>query len=389
MLRALAARARGASSEGGLMIDLALGTVLAAVLVVITDHLPFGDHRPIDALAFVLVVIAGASLAFWRRVPLVVFGVVIVAVGVYVGRNYPNGPILATGLLALLSLSSQTDRRTATVGGAALCLVLGIAGTVAGGGAAVLAFFFLGWSAAVVLLGDALRNRQRYLQELKDRARDVEHTREEVARRRVAEDRLRIARDLHDGVAHAMATINVQAGAAAHVIDRRPQVAKDALVAIRRASGDVLDELAAMLRLLRETDEDADRTPLPGLDQIAPLVEATRCDKLQVPLVLEGPTGDVPRSIGTAAYRIVQESLTNVLRHADATTAQVMIRADGKRGLTVEVCDDGSGAPHASSGTGIGIRGMRERAESTGGRFEAGRARQGGFAVRVVWDGGQ
>ena len=254
----------------------------------------------------------------------------------------------------------------------------------------VLPFFYLGWSAAAVFLGDALRNRRSYLRELEERARYLELTREQQARRQVAEDRLRIARDLHDSVAHAMATINVQAGAAAHVVDRRPEVAKEAFAAIRRASGEVLDELAAMLTLLRDDGETAERAPTPGIDEVSQLVAATRDAGVPVSLLLDGPTQLVPRPVGIAAYRIVQESLTNVIRHAGAQSARVTVRAGDDRGLVVEVCDDGFG-PRASigagSGTGTGIRGMRERAESTGGRLEAGPGAQGGFTVRAEWDG--
>ncbi|MDT4910969.1 MAG: hypothetical protein QOC66_97 [Pseudonocardiales bacterium] len=343
-----------------------------------------------DTFAYVLLGVTGLSSSLLRRRPRLVLGVVIIALGCYVGRHYPNGPVLAVGLIALGSLSWRTDRRTAIVGAAALCIVLGVAGLIAGNGAAVLALFFLGWSAAAVFLSDALRSRRSYLDELEERARTLERTREEEALRRVAEDRLRIARDLHDGVAHAMATINVQAGAAAHVIDQHPEAAKHALVAIHQASGDVLDELAAMLTLLREDGETATRTPTPGLSQVAALVETTRGTRLDVPLTVDGPTAIVPRSVGTAAYRIIQESLTNVLRHANATTARVTIHAGEDRSLTVEVCDDGRGTRSAPSddggpGTGVGIQGMRERATSTGGRFETHQSPAGGFVVRATW----
>ena len=378
---------RGPSAgRAGWGFDLAAGAVLAGLLALITGHLDVGDGRSVDALAYSLVVIAGLSLPLSRRAPRLVLLVVVAVLGCYVARHYPNGPVLLTGLIALLSLALRTDRRTTVIGATALCVVLAMAGLVAGGDAVVPSFFFLGWSAALVLLGEALRNRRSYLRELKDRAENLERTREEEALRRIAEDRLRIARDLHDGVAHAMVTINVQASAAAHVIDQRPEAAKDALVAIRRASGEVLDELASMLTLLRQDDEAADRAPTPGLDQIAPLVEITRASGLSVPLVIGGSTQDIPRPIGTAAYRIVQESLTNVLRHANATTASVTVLAGDDRSLSIEVRDDGSGAGAISQGTGVGIRGMHERAMSTGGRLEAGRMGTGGFRVRASWD---
>jgi signal transduction histidine kinase len=142
-----------------------------------------------------------------------------------------------------------------------------------------------------------------------------------------------------------------------------------------------------MLVLLRDDEETADRAPTPGIDQIAQLVDATRGAGLRVSLGVDGSTGTIPRPVGTAAYRIVQESLTNVIRHAGATTAEVTVRAGHDRGLTVEVCDDGAGTHRGSGGTGIGIRGMRERAESTGGRLAAGPAPHGGFTVRATWDG--
>jgi signal transduction histidine kinase len=297
---------------------------------------------------------------------------------------------LAFGLFAQFALSLRTDRRTGLIGAVALGVVLGVAGAMATGGMTLLPMFYLGWSAAAVFLGDALRSRRSYLRELEERARYLELTREQEARRQVAEDRLRIARDLHDSVAHAMATINVQAGAAAHVVERRPEAAKEAFAAIRRASGEVLDELAAMLTLLRDDGETAERAPTPGIDEISQLVTGARDAGVPVALVLDGPTDLVPRPVGIAAYRIVQESLTNVIRHAGAQSAGVLVRAGDDRGLVVEVCDDGfgpRGSVGAGNGAGTGIRGMRERAESTGGRLDAGPGAQGGFTVRAEWAG--
>src|SRR5204862_4980542 len=138
-------------------------------------------------------------------------------------------------------------------------------------------------------------------------------SREEEAARRVAEERLRIARDLHDSVAHAMATINVQAGAAAHVLDRQPEAAGSALTAIQRASAEVLEELASMLAVLREGAERPERAPAPGLTDLRRLVDSTALSGLAVELRAEGRTEAIPPALATAAYRVVQESLTNVL----------------------------------------------------------------------------
>jgi len=371
-------------------VDVAAGAVLAAIFVAVSAHIPpASDQRHLDALGYALLVSAGASVALWRRWPQVVVGVAIAVLGLVIGRHYPNGPVWITGWVALLALSWRTNRRTALIGAGVMFAVLSIVAVSVDGLHAplLLPVIFLGWSAAAVLLGDVLRNRRNYLTGLEERARYLERTREEEARRRVAEDRLRIARDLHDSVAHAMATINVQAGAAAHVVQRRPEAAKDALAAIQRASGDVLDELTAMLTLLRDSAESVDRAPTPGIAEVAQLVDATRGEGLSVSLVIDGPTDLVPAAVGTAAYRIVQESLTNVIRHAGATTARVMVRAGSDRSLAVEVCDDGTGAPAGAAGTGVGIRGMRERAASTGGRLDAGPGRNGGFVVRAAWNG--
>jgi signal transduction histidine kinase len=222
-----------------------------------------------------------------------------------------------------------------------------------------------------------------YLAGLRERARYLERTRDEEARRRVAEERLRIARDLHDSVAHAIVTINVQAGAARHVLARRPEAAGEALAVIQRASGDVLDELAAMLTLLRDDTQRADRAP--GAAGIPQLTESTTAVGLTVELGVEGSLEEVPAVIGTAAYRVVQESLTNVLRHSRATTARVRLVSDQDGSVLAEIGDGGPGAPQATGGAGVGIRGMRERVVSTGGLFEAGPAAGGGFLVRAQW----
>lgn len=376
-----------ASRRASWVLDLVGAGLLTGVLLLVSAQLSaVEDGRALDPLGYVLVSVAGASLGLSRRWPRVVVAVITIVLGCYVGRRYPNGPVFVTGWIALFAVSWETRRRTALLAAGGLCLVLSVVGLVAIGAVSPLPLVFVGWSAAAVFVAEALRNRSRYLAELEARALHLERTREEEALRRVAEDRLRIARDLHDSVAHAMATINVQAGAAAHVVDRRPEAAREALAAIQRASADVLDELAAMLALLREDDEAPDRTPTPGIDQIEQLVRVTGGAQLPVGLLIDGPTGMVPKPVGTAAYRIVQESLTNIVRHAAATSAQVTVRVGGDRSLTVEVCDTGTGATPTSTGTGMGIRGMRERAESTGGRLEAGPRPEGGFMVSASWN---
>ena len=367
------------------VLDVFAAVAVTSFLVVVTRHIPVGaGERGLDSLGYLVLAGAGASVGLARVVPRVALGVVTVLLGTYAVRHYPGGPVFGTGWIVLFVLRRRTDRRTALAGAALLCAGLVGIGAAADGGFAPVTLVFVGWSLAAVLLADVFEGRRTHLRELEERARYLERTREEEARRRVAEDRLRIARDLHDSVAHAMATISVQAGAAEHVVERRPEAAKEALAAIRRASGDVLDELGAMLTLLRDDDEAAERAPTPGLDRIRDLVAASG---VECALTLEGPLDAVGAPVGTAAYRIVQESLTNVLRHAPGARAAVTVRAGDGGALTVEVTDEGGATVTRNPGSGMGLRGMRERAEATGGTFASGPRAGGGYAVRATWEG--
>ena len=374
----------------GWTFDVVAAAFAIGFMILASTHIsPGRNDRTLDALGYLLIVVAGGSLALCRRRPDIVVGAVTIVLGTYLLRHYVGGPIFITGWIGLFFLSWRSTRRAALIGAATLSAVLIVAGELGGTHAILLHLVFVGWSAAALFLGEAMRNRRSYLTELEERARHLEHSREEEARRRVAEDRLRIARDLHDSVAHAMATINVQAGAAAHVIDRTPAAAKEALTAIQRASADVLDELGAMLRLLRDDADGASRTPTPGVEQIRDLVGSMRGTRLPVSLDSCGDLDAVPKPIGTAAYRIVQESLTNVLRHAAAAPTVVHVRVEDGH-FIVEVADDGPGGEGApgngdANGAGMGIRGMRERAEATGGVFIAGPRLGGGFRVRADW----
>jgi signal transduction histidine kinase len=175
----------------------------------------------------------------------------------------------------------------------------------------------------------------------------------------------------------------VQAGAAAHVVDRQPAAAKAALTVIQRASAEVLDELTAMLRLLRDDSEGVDRAPTPGVEAVGELVASMSDAHLPVTLHREGALDAIPSPIGTAAYRIVQESLTNVVRHGGSAPTVVSVCVADHH-FTVEVADAGPGG-NGSVSNGMGIRGMRERAEATGGSLHAGPGAEGGFTVRAAW----
>jgi signal transduction histidine kinase len=368
--------------------DPALAVVATVSILAITGQIaPTGGERGLDALGYATILAAGGALAFRHWWPVAVVGVVTGALAVYLGGRYVGGPVFATLFVALYSLAVQRRRRLALPMATLVAVLLLIVGTVADAGPGLLLHLvFVGWTAAAVFLGDAVRSRREHLAAVEERARHLAQAREEEARRRVAEERLRIARDLHDSVAHSMATINVQSGVAAHLIDRRPDQARAALEVVRSTSEEVLEELAAVVGLLRvDSNEPVPRTPTPGLEQLPSLVESSRHAGAEVSLRVKGPPGPVPPSMAVAAYRIVQESLTNVIRHADPAVAEVTLGYGSDGGLWVEVVDDGGGTPQPSPGPGVGIVGMRERAEATGGTLEVGRSSRGGFRVRAQW----
>jgi signal transduction histidine kinase len=243
-----------------------------------------------------------------------------------------------------------------------------------------------GWMVIAMLLGDTLRSRRLFAHEAELRALEAEHTREEAAQRRVVEERLQIARDLHDILAHTVALINVQAGVAAHVIDKQPEQAREALNTIKAASRDTLQELRALVGVLRDGgDGSAPLAPAPTLDRLDDLIEAVRDAGLDVTVEVARPAGRLPATVDVAAYRILQEALTNVIKHAGAATVQVSVRQTGPElELTVTNSHNGHAAPAMLEGTGHGIPGMRERAAAVGGTVQAGPLPDGGFQVRAA-----
>ena len=209
---------------------------------------------------------------------------------------------------------------------------------------------------------------------------DAERTRAEEARRRAGEERMRIARELHDVLAHNISLINVQAGVALHLMDDQPGQSRSALQAIKQASNDALSELRSVLDILRQGEEAPPRVPASGLVHLDSLVSGVHATGLEVRARVEGTPRPLPAGTDLAAYRIIQESLTNVTRHAGPATASVLVRY-GSEALTVQVDDDGGGPAGNVAGQGNGIRGMRERVAALGGELSAGPRPGGGFRV--------
>jgi signal transduction histidine kinase len=351
-----------------------------------SDMLPPGATPP-PWPAYLIVTAAGISLAWRRRWPIGIWAFTVVTVSVYSMLGYVYGAALIAPTIALYEAVSLGRARRAIVLGAVSTVVLMLVGGVfgpfspLGGPVEVVPFEML----VAVGMGLATANRRKYVAEIQDRAERAERTRDEEARRRVDTERLRIARELHDVVAHTMATINVQAAAAAHVLVDPPPQAAEAIAAIRSASKEGLRELRAILNLLRQADDQDSVQPTPGLGQLDVLVGTVRRAGLATEVRVAGELPRLPPAVDVAAYRIIQESLTNVLRHAGPATATVELAVrDGR--LCVHVGDDGVGGVPRQRGapTGHGLIGMRERAASVGGTLEAGPGPGGGFAVRAT-----
>jgi signal transduction histidine kinase len=242
-----------------------------------------------------------------------------------------------------------------------------------------------GWLLIAVLLGEALRGRRAYAREVELRAIESERTHQEIAQRRVAEERLQIARELHDILAHTVALINVQAGVAAHVIDQQPEQAREALNNIKTASRTTLQELRALVGVLRDGDGRAPRTPAPGLAALDDLILTVRDAGLPIDLEVDRPDGPLPATIDVAAYRILQEALTNVIKHAGQVVVRVTVEQhNGTLELDVTNSAGTLSSLTPAGGLGHGIIGMRERAAALGGSLRAGPRPDGGYQVHAM-----
>lgn len=337
--------------------------------------------RPLDAVAIVLLLIGPAALLARRRFPVPTLMVTSAALISYLLIGYPYGPIVVSFVIALLSAVVLGRRRaTWVVTGVTYVAMVAVSllrgGTMNDWAASGLA----AWLLVLLTIGELVRGRrERLARERRSRA--------EATERRAAEERLRIARDLHDVLAHHVSLINVQAGTALHLLDEQPGLAREALTAIKASSKEVLVELRTMLGVLRRVDEDLPRSPTVGLAGLDELAERLRGTGLPVTVRRLGAARPLPTAVDTAAFRIVQEALTNVHRHAGQATATVLVDYSGP-GVAVQVDDDGrgpgtAGQPNGGVGGGNGIPGMRERAAALGGRLWTGPRPGGGFRVRA------
>ncbi|MFI8914628.1 sensor histidine kinase [Streptomyces sp. NPDC053513] len=357
------------------------GVVDAVIAVGVTGALLLtgasGEHAAggLDLLGLGLLAAGGLALAARRRAPVAV----LVVTGLCaVGHQTAGFDVPAVAYLFAVYAAVRAGHRAVTVAVSVLVLAaLPVAALASGLHDTGEAFarargaLELAWLVAAGAAGEALRQAER-------RADEAERTREETARRRADEERLRIARELHDSLTHQISIIKVQSEVAVHVARRRGERVPEALLAIQEAGREATRELRATLEALR----DDDTAPPRGLADVPELVARARLAGLDATLTIEGERSGVPVAVDRTVYRIVQESLTNVARHADAATASVRIdcRPDA---LTVRVDDDGKAAPGAVPTPGTGLLGMRERVAALGGGLSARPRTEGGFTVRA------
>jgi signal transduction histidine kinase len=365
--------------------DAAPAVAAAAVMVLGSGPAARGEvppRRPLDPLAYGLMAVAAAVLVGRRRWPLAVLAVTAAASVGYLALEYPYGPILLAMSVAMYSVAVSLP-----VGPSLVACGVTVAAVVAPELVVVdperrlvEASLLLAVLSGLLLPSWAIGTVVRLAREAERRARQDE------MRRRSYEERLRIAREVHDVVGHGLAVINLQAAVALHVVGRRPEQAEVALAAIKRSSKEALEELRGTLAVFRQPQPDhpdAAWRPAPGLGQLDALVAAVAEGGLAVEVAVTGERADLPAVVDLAAYRIVQESLTNVVRHAGPATATVRVGyAPGA--VVVEIADTGRGRPSGAAGpAGQGIAGMRERAAAVGGTLEAGPSAEGGFRVRA------
>jgi signal transduction histidine kinase len=365
----------------GWQVDLAI-TIAVGLIQVLGAHLAAQgqpEREPLDALGYILLAAGPVALLARRRFPVAVYAVVLGATLAYAVIGYPRGPIFFSLIVAFF---------TVVVTGHRVAAILGLA-------AGYFGFLWLAYlldrepppsGAAIVGLAAwllVLLSAAEFIRVRRERAVETARIREEETRRRASEERLRIARELHDALGHHLSLINVQSGVALHINEELPEQVRSALDAIRQASKEGLTELRSVLEILRQGNEQAPRSPTPTLARLGTLVSQAAAAGLEVHTETVGETRPLPFGVDVAAFRIVQEALTNVTRHAGPASATVQITY-GERDLTVRVDDDGRGPTRqARPGQGRGILGMRERVTALSGELQAGPRPEGGFRVQA------
>jgi signal transduction histidine kinase len=372
----------------GWQAEVALAAGIAVLQVVGTSFAQRHQtgFRSLDVLGYLLLVAAPAAVLLRRRWPVAALAAAFAITLGYALLNYPDGPIWLPLVITFGSVLVSGHRLAGylfLVGGYAAFTWLPNAVNDRPAPSMLQIVGLAAWLMLLAAVSELVRNRRAFRQANRERALAAQLSREEQAQRQASEERLRIARELHDVLAHSISMINVQAGVALELIEQRPEQARTALAAIKQASKDALVEVQAMLGSLRQPGEHVPRTPASSLADLDGLVQRAEAAGLTVRVEVSGEPVPLPAGVELAGFRIVQEALTNVVRHADASTATVRVQY-GADGLGIEVDDDGHGQPGSTTANGgNGIPGMRERADALGGQLSAAPKAGGGFGVQA------
>ncbi len=346
---------------------------------------PFAEPRPVNTFLFLSVCLA---LLWRRRAPLVVLVIAVTVLCIQANLfDPPDQPPLSSFIIFLVvsySVAVHGEGRRAVVAAAAAfateILIIDLPRLLAGENPGNI---IPAWILYLMLwfVGRTIRQSRLQAERLQDLATQLELEREEKARTAVAEERSRISRELHDVVAHSVSVMVVQSQAAQRLLEGEQRNARQALESIETTGRQALTEMRRLLGILRRTDAELALAPQPGLEHLDALIEQTREAGLPVELSVEGDVGSLPPGVDLTAYRIVQEALTNTLKHAGPAHARVTIRRRDD-GMELEVADDGA-ASGKGDGSGQGLIGMRERVALYGGALESGRRDGGGYIVRA------
>jgi len=361
--------------------------VMAIAITAIGFRTAIVDGASLDPISIPLLILQAMPIAWRRRNPIRVLMITGLAITNYSQLHSPESGAQLGVFVAFYTVAAHEPRRRAIIAAlvTAGCVLVSFAAYAASGSVSEwtgsLASTYLVYGVAW-LIGDNLRVRRAYTHELESRAAEVEREREDKAGRAVSEERARIARELHDVVAHYVSVMVVQAAGARRVVDKDPAAAKNALEAVEAAGRTALAEMRRMLEVLRT--DDPGMGPQPGLGEVERLVQNVRDAGLPVELSILGSACCLPAGMDLAAYRIVQEALTNTVKHGGRATARVVIRY-GEEDIEIEVVDDGRGAAAplitATEGGGHGLIGMKERVALFGGTLNAGPVLTGGYRV--------
>jgi signal transduction histidine kinase len=379
-------------ADAGLGVCVAVGLIVAVFAGV--DPPAVAGSRPLDAGAVVLGATVAAAVAVRRRYPVAALVVLNAVPIVWFLGAYPGRLITLVPLIGCYTLAADRGWRWGLAGAVPTALIEIIAirvvlGDTETAGVVPIAMLLVATAGSA---GAAVGYYRAVLAATRAELVRETQTREERARRLAVEERLRIARELHDVVGHAMATVSVQAGVGLHVIEQRPEQAREALAAIKKISDDGLADVKTILGILRadpstEEEPEQPRAPRGGLERLTELIDTVEAAGLRVELNVDGDRRPLPAPLDLAAYRIIQEALTNVLRHAEARTVRLALKHEPSR-LLIRVLDDGlttsaDSRPTAAGLCGHGIDGMRERARALSGRLTAAPHPEGGFEVRA------